>query len=209
MVSRLRRSHADRLGWRRAFALAAALAAGGCATLSGLDALQIGDLAEEQDAAPDAPVDAPPDPPFDAADASVQDTAVADGRTDAAADAPRDTGVDAQRDAPAEADAGSCGPFSFNVQNSGMQLYVINGASNPTLTLCAGQTYSFVMNAPGHPLWIKTVRSTGTQYAWDAGVTNNGSDTKTITVAVPASAPNPLFYNCENHAGMQGTLVIQ
>lgn len=96
----------------------------------------------------------------------------------------------------------------FDVSNSGSGAYIINGQSNPTLTLIKGVTYMFNVNAAGHPFWIKTVSSTGTGNAYPTGVTNNGTDNGTITFVVSAGAPSTLYYNCQFHGSMAGTINI-
>jgi hypothetical protein len=87
--------------------------------------------------------------------------------------------------------------------------WVINGQSNPTLTLQRGQTYTFSINAPGHPFDIKTAQVTGTldQYN-DAGVSMQGVTNGTMTFAVSPFAPNKLFYQCEVHQAMTGPIQI-
>jgi plastocyanin len=99
---------------------------------------------------------------------------------------------------------------TFSVVNSGMTAYLINGASNPTLSLTRGTTYTFNVNSPGHPFFIKTAQVTGTGSAFNEGVTNNGISTGmgTTTFQVPADAPGTLFYNCSIHSAMTGTLLI-
>ena len=97
---------------------------------------------------------------------------------------------------------------TFNVTNSGASAYLIDGQSNPTLNLERGKTYVFNINAPGHPFWIKTAQTTGTGDAFNDGVTNNGTDNGTITFTVPSTAPNTLFYICQFHGSMSGTLAI-
>lgn len=98
----------------------------------------------------------------------------------------------------------------FSVTNSGASAYVFSGAasgSNPDLTLTRGATYSFGITASGHPFWIKTVQVTGTQNAVP-GVPNNGTAVGTITWTVPGDAPDTLFYICQFHAAMTGTIRI-
>lgn len=90
----------------------------------------------------------------------------------------------------------------------GTSAYNINGTNNPGLTLMRGVTYLFNINAPGHPFWIKTVSGAGTGNAYNTGVTGNGIQTGTLTFAVPTNAPNTLFYNCQFHSAMKGTLNI-
>ena len=105
------------------------------------------------------------------------------------------------------------GVVNFNVTNDGTNNFVFNGGgtsadNDPTLYLSRGQTYTFTMNATGHPLFIKTANSTGTANAFNDGVTGNGSETGTITFIVPMDAPDTLYYNCQYHAGMAGTIYV-
>jgi hypothetical protein len=95
---------------------------------------------------------------------------------------------------------------TFTVTNSGSGSYMINGVSNATLNIVKGQTYTFNITASGHPFWIKTVSSTGTGNQYNTGVTNNGTDSGTITFVVPSDAPSTLYYNCQYHSGMAGTI---
>ncbi len=101
--------------------------------------------------------------------------------------------------------------LSFSVGNNVSSNYTFSGGaagSNPTLNLVQGATYTFTISAAGHPFWIKTVSSTGTGNAYNTGVTNNGTDSGTITFVVPYGAPATLYYNCQLHSGMAGTINI-
>ncbi len=99
-------------------------------------------------------------------------------------------------------------PNTFNVTNDGSSNYLINGQSDPTLTLTEGQTYTFNVNATGHPFWIKTAQTTGTGNQYNDGVTNNGVEVGTITFVVPYNAPSTLYYICQYHGSMVGTINI-
>jgi len=99
-------------------------------------------------------------------------------------------------------------PTVFTVTNNGSGNYVINGQSNPTLTLAAGKTYTFNVNAVGHPFWIKTTQTTGTADAYNIGVTNNGTASGSITFTVPYTAPASLYYNCQYHSSMAGGISV-
>jgi hypothetical protein len=103
------------------------------------------------------------------------------------------------------ADRSSAADFNVLATNPS---YTINGQQNPTLSLTRGQTYTFSVSSVGHPLYIKTVQSTGTGNAYNNGVTNNGLETGTLTFAVPSNAPNTLFYNCSFHSSMTGTINV-
>ena len=99
------------------------------------------------------------------------------------------------------------GNQSFTVTNSGLGAYVVSGVSNPTFNLVKGNTYTFAINASGHPFWIQTVSggySSGNVYS--TGTTNLGTDNGTITWTVPTNAPDTLYYACQYHSSMQGTI---
>jgi len=103
--------------------------------------------------------------------------------------------------------------INYDVTNTGTTAYVLNGgdlsnASNPDLTLERGKTYTFTINASGHPFYIKTVQGNTTANAYNTGVTNNGTQDGTITFTVPMDAPDTLFYNCQFHSVMTGVLTI-
>ena len=107
----------------------------------------------------------------------------------------------------------SGGGNSYDVSNSGATAYLFTGGgleneSNPDFTFQRGQTYTFNVNAPGHPFLIKTSETTGTGDSYDEGVTNNGIENGTITFTVPSNAPDTLYYICEFHAAMSGTINI-
>jgi len=97
---------------------------------------------------------------------------------------------------------------AFTVTNSGLTAYLVDGASNPTLNLVRGQTYTFNVSAIGHPFYIKTTATTGTLDQYTNGVTGQGVTSGTLTFVVPTDAPNQLFYHCSLHATMGGTLNI-
>ena len=105
--------------------------------------------------------------------------------------------------------AGRSGARNFGVTNSGASAYTIDGASNPTLFLLRGFTYTFTVDAFGHPFWIQSVSgaySVGDIY--NTGVTANGNQGGVITFAVPFDAPSTLYYVCQFHPSMAGTINI-
>jgi hypothetical protein len=102
---------------------------------------------------------------------------------------------------------------TFNVTNSGASAYIFNGeglvnASNPNFTFKRGGTYTFNVTTPGHPFFINTAIVLGSANAYNVGVTNNGAISGVIKFTVPANAPNTLYYNCEFHLSMAGTITI-
>ncbi len=97
----------------------------------------------------------------------------------------------------------------FSVLGGSFVDYTINGQADPSLTLVRGFTYTFNLNASGHPFWIKTPPGgTGTGNAYNDGVTGNGTSIGTITFSVPNDAPDTLQYNCQHHSAMTGTINI-
>jgi hypothetical protein len=102
---------------------------------------------------------------------------------------------------------------SYDVTNTGSSAYVFNSeglsnSSNPDFTFKRGGTYTFIMDTPGHPFYINVKQGTGRGNAYNSGVTNNGAVAETITFTVPTDAPDTLYYNCEFHGAMTGTITI-
>jgi len=104
--------------------------------------------------------------------------------------------------------AGINGSRNYTVTNNGSGNYVIDGLSNPTLNMMRGFTYTFTVSASGHPFWIQTSTPYNSEDVYNTGVTNNGTDDGIITFAVPSDAPNTLYYVCQYHSSMLGTIQI-
>lgn len=104
---------------------------------------------------------------------------------------------------------GASGGITYEISNSGASEYLINGASNPTLSVIRGHRYILNVNASGHPFWIQTVSgaySSGDVYS--GGVTNGGAAVGTIIWEVPFDAPDSLYYVCQNHSSMAGSIIV-
>ncbi len=88
--------------------------------------------------------------------------------------------------------------------------YSIDGVSgNPGITLVRGYTYFFTINAPGHPFWFQTTSggyNSGNTYS--TGVVNGGDDVGLIEFTVPVGAPSTLYYICQYHSSMNGTITV-
>lgn len=99
---------------------------------------------------------------------------------------------------------------NFLVTNSGSGSYTIDGvASNPGITLVRGYTYYFTVNASGHPFWFQTTSgayNSGNTYS--TGVTNGGAQTGIVQFTVPVGAPSTLYYICQFHSSMNGTITV-
>ncbi len=99
-------------------------------------------------------------------------------------------------------------PGTLTVTNQGFAAYMIDGVANPTLTLCRGNTYTFAVNAPGHPFYINSVQGIGMANAYNTGVLGNGVPVGDVVFAVGSNAPDTLYYDCSIHAAMTGTINI-
>ena len=85
----------------------------------------------------------------------------------------------------------------------------LSGTPNdPTLYFRKGNTYYLDNTATGgaHPLLIKTTPGTGTGNQYTTGVSGNANGV--IIFEVPMNAPATLYYQCQFHAGMVGTINI-
>ena len=104
----------------------------------------------------------------------------------------------------------SADPNTFDVTAQNGKYY-IDGQETPTLTLTRGETYTFNVDATGHPLFFhdNAYWASGA-YANELGSFHGvtGSRTETITYTVPANTPNTIWYNCGVHSGMGGTFTI-
>jgi len=97
---------------------------------------------------------------------------------------------------------------TYTVTTSGSTAYLIDGIPNDTLDLKRGFTYTFNLSAVDHPFFIKTTATIGANDQYNSGVTNNGTQTGVITFVVPTDAPSTLYYTCEIHSSMGGTINI-
>lgn len=106
-------------------------------------------------------------------------------------------------------ESGSTGNSTYTVTNDGAGAYTINGEANPTLNLVRGQTYSFEINAPGHPFYIQSTTGGFDQDSvYSIGITGNGTQEGTLSWTVDTLAPDTLYYQCEIHANMAGQINI-
>ena len=91
------------------------------------------------------------------------------------------------------------------VVNDGSAGYLFDGGPlNPVLRLCRGSKYTFVIDAPGHPIYIR--QQNGTSFI--DGITGNHISSGNLVFDVPLTAPSMLFYQCDIHDVMTGAIVI-
>jgi len=108
--------------------------------------------------------------------------------------------------------------FRVGVNNIDNSAYSISGSDrdgnllgdNQTITLMTGDTAQFVVSAPGHPFYIKTSATTGTGNTVTQGTfVGLGTDSGTVTWDTTGVTPGTYFYQCENHASMNGNLIVE
>jgi plastocyanin len=101
-------------------------------------------------------------------------------------------------------------PGDFNVTaRASPQEYVVNGTPRPELTLTRGTTYTFSVNASGHPFIITTSSTGGPSAPEDvAGVTGEGAAVGTVTFTPDTSTPDAMYYQCEVHTGMGNAIHV-
>ena len=111
---------------------------------------------------------------------------------------------------------GSC-PTNFDINVSAFNAsdYTLSGkdrngqvsGNDPTVTIKVRDTVNFnVINAIGHPFYLKTVQGTGTANTI-SGVTNNGTDGGMVSWT--PTATGTFYYQCSLHGGMVGTITVQ
>jgi hypothetical protein len=97
---------------------------------------------------------------------------------------------------------------TFNVVNSGTISYVINGDTNPNLTVVRGYSYFFTVNTSGSNFFLKTAAGVGLSNQYGLGVTNNGAAVGGILWTVDAGAPSTLYYQSQQNSGQTGTINV-
>jgi len=107
---------------------------------------------------------------------------------------------------------------TYGVSFANAGAYTFSGprdGDNPNIgPLRRGGTYTFNVNASGHPFYFTTDNGTnfsaGSYFGeYTSGVTNSRTDSGTVTFVVPANAPDTLYYQCGNHSSMRGAITIK
>jgi plastocyanin len=78
--------------------------------------------------------------------------------------------------------------------------------NNPTLTFRIGDVVDFVVNATGHPFWIKTVNGTGTANGVPDANMNNGASVDTVRWTIRSTGT--FYYNCQFHILMANSITV-
>ena len=98
----------------------------------------------------------------------------------------------------------------YYISNSGTGAYLINGVSNALIAFEKGKKYRIHVNATGHPFWIQTVSGAySAANVYSSGITNGGAQSGHILIELPQNAPDNLYYACEYHSSMAGSISVQ
>lgn len=95
-------------------------------------------------------------------------------------------------------------PATHPFYNKGSKYcFYINGVAGANLELIVGQSYQFIINATGHPFYLTTSESGGSE---DNTAINgfNPTDNGTVTYTVPDNLPPTFYYQCKIHQYMGG-----
>jgi len=103
---------------------------------------------------------------------------------------------------------------AYAVQSSDVKLST--GLSYQTITLQRGSTYTFTWSGfSAHPMAFRTAKDLGVGDFYVTGMTNSGAaltgaymPSATVTWQVAKDAPDTLYYRCEIHPNMNGTIEI-
>jgi hypothetical protein len=106
--------------------------------------------------------------------------------------------------------SGGTPDLDFAVSNNGTTSYIIDLAFNPTITLVKGRTYTFNITTEGQPFWIQTTPAPyNSANVVTSGITNNGTQSGTLTYTVPSDGSvTTLYYVAEANPTMTGTINI-
>lgn len=100
--------------------------------------------------------------------------------------------------------------LDYQIFNSGMGGYVVNGVLNGPITLTPGKPHRISIQAPGHPFWFQTSYGAYNQAdVYDIpGISGQGTDAGQIEVLLPSNAPQ-LYYACQFHSTMKGVVLFE
>ena len=82
----------------------------------------------------------------------------------------------------------------------------VNG-DNINLAINEGDTINFTVSASNHPFYIKTVSGAGTGNQV-SGVTNQGTESGTVSWTPTSGDAGTYYYQCGNHGPMYGEIVV-
>lgn len=103
--------------------------------------------------------------------------------------------------------------YLIHVHPVGTTAYHLTGANinisgdNVPVNISVGDTIIFEVNVSGHPFWIKTAATVGTNDAvTNPPAINNGVETGIITWT--PNTPGTYYYISEDHLEMKGQIIV-
>lgn len=103
--------------------------------------------------------------------------------------------------------------YTISVSANGSSAYTLSGTDrngsvngdNATVRINQGDQITFQVSATGHPFWLKTFQSTGTDDAIP-GVTNNGAEEANVVYTF--NSTGTFYYICQVHGSMTGEIIV-
>ena len=105
--------------------------------------------------------------------------------------------------------------YNINVTNLAATNYTLTGSdrngqisgNNANVNINTGDTVNFIVNASGHPFWIKRTNTTGTTNAVSNPIaSNNGSQNGTVSWT--PTTIGTYYYICQHHGSMLGQIIV-
>ena len=116
-------------------------------------------------------------------------------------------------------DASSVSTWLFNFSADDTTNYIVVGddrtgsinGNDPTITMIEGDTLQLINNSgTAHPLYIKTAAGSGTGNQVTTNITGQGAISSNAIEWTPQTGDAGIYYyQCENHAAMSGTIIVQ
>ena len=112
---------------------------------------------------------------------------------------------------------GTCPDYNINVTASSNSDYTLAGSdrngtvtgNDPSITINVGDEVNFIVNAAGHPFYIKTAQGAGTDNQASDINSNYPNGATNGVVSWTPTAAGTYYYQCSVHDGMYGTITVQ
>ena len=105
--------------------------------------------------------------------------------------------------------------YTITMTNVGAGAYSLSGTdrngsvsgNNAQININTNDNLTITVNAPGHPVYLKTTNSTGTAYQVSTpAATGQGATSGSITWT--PNTTGTYHYNCQYHSAMHGLIVV-
>jgi plastocyanin len=91
--------------------------------------------------------------------------------------------------------------------------YILSGdveGTNATINVVVGSTLNIIKTTTGHPLYIKTVATTGTSDTVTEGsIVGQGVTNGTLSWSTISVTPGAYYYQCANHENLSGVIIVK